>query len=188
NYCESVFVEYMWGKGDAIKYVNTGKENVKNAEPVICQEGTVCWPPVDQYKKGGLFLNTLRSVIDDDQEWFALLHDYYQQFKYQTIMTTDVAAFFSQHSKRNLVPIFNEYLRHAPIPTLELRFNAEAHTVDYRWQADEPAFAMPIKVGEKDRWRTITPVTTHWQTIKTPLDREHFDVATDLYYVNVHKL
>jgi len=111
NYCESVFVEYMWGKGDAIKYLNTGKENVKNAEPVICEEGTVCWPPVDQYKKGGLFLNTVRSVIDDDQEWFALLHDYYQHFKYQTIMTTDVATFFSQHSKRNLVPIFNESMR-----------------------------------------------------------------------------
>lgn len=188
NYCESVFVEYMWGKADAIKYLNTGKENVKNAEPVICEEGTVCWPPVDQYKKGGLFLNTVRSVIDDDREWFALLHDYYQHFKYQTIMTTDVAAFFSQHSKRNLVPIFNEYLRHAAIPTLELRFNAETHTVDYRWQADEPAFAMQIKVGEKDHWRTITPVTVHWQTMKTPLDREHFDVATDLYYVNVHKL
>ena len=81
NYCESVFVEYMWGKGDAITYINTGKENVKNAEPVICQEGVVCTPPVDQYKKGGLFLNTVRSVIDDDHEWFSLLHDYYQHFK-----------------------------------------------------------------------------------------------------------
>ena len=187
NYCESLFVEYMWGKGDAITYVNTGKENVKNAEPIICQEGTVCTPPVDQYKKGGLFLNTLRSVIDDDREWFALLHDYYQHFKYQTIMTTDMVAFFNQHTKRNLTPIFNEYLRHAAIPVLELKFDPQAHTVTYRWQADEPAFAMPIKVGDKDHWQIITPVTTRWQTLKTPLDSDHFDVATDLYYVNVRK-
>ena len=188
NYCESVFVEYMWGKGDAITYINTGKENVKNAEPVICQEGIVCTPPVDQYKKGGLFLNTVRSVIDDDHEWFALLHDYYQHFKYQTIMTTDVAAYFSKHSGRNLTPIFNEYLRHAAMPTLELRFDPQAHTVAYRWQADEPAFAMPIKVGDKNHWQTVTPVTTRWQTTKTELSSEQFDVATDLYYVNVHKL
>lgn len=188
NYCESVFVEYMWGKGDAITYINTGKENVKNAEPVICEEGTACTPPVDQYKKGGLFLNTVRSVIDDDHEWFALLHDYYQHFKYQTIMTTDVAAYFSKHSGRNLTPIFNEYLRHAAIPTLELRFDSQAHTIAYRWQADEPAFAMPIKVGDKNHWQLITPVTSGWQTMSTPLDSEHFDVATELYYVNVRKL
>jgi aminopeptidase N len=188
NYCESVFVEYMWGKGDAITYINTGKENVKNAEPVICEEGIFCTPPVDQYKKGGLFLNTVRSVIDDDHEWFALLHDYYQHFKYQTIMTTDVATYFSHHSGRELTPIFNEYLRHAAIPTLELRFDLQAHTVAYRWQADETAFAMPIKVGDKDHWQIITPVTTRWQTIHNVLDSEHFDVATDLYYVNVRKL
>jgi aminopeptidase N len=187
NYCESVFVEYMWGKGDAITYINTGKENVKNAEPVICEEGTFCTPPVDQYKKGALFLNTLRSVVDDDHEWFALLHDYYQHFKYQTIMTTDVAAYFSQHSHRNLTPIFNEYLRHATIPVLELRFDAQAHTVAYRWQADEPAFAMPIRAGDKDHWQLITPVTTRWQTMRSPLDSDHFDVATDFYYVNVRK-
>jgi aminopeptidase N len=188
NYCESVFVEYMWGKGDAISYINTGKENVKNAEPVICEEGTACTPPVDQYKKGGLFLNTVRSIIDDDHEWFALLHDYYQQFKYQTIMSTDVAAYFSKHSGRELTPIFNEYLRHAAIPTLELRFDPQAHTVTYRWQADEPAFAMPIKVGDRNHWQLITPVTTRWQTIRSPLDSEQFEVATDLYYVNVRKL
>ena len=188
NYCESVFVEYMWGKGDAITYINTGKENVKNAEPVICQEGIVCTPPVDQYKKGGLFLNTVRSVIDDDHEWYALLHDYYQHFKYQTIMTTDVAAYFSKHSGRDLTPIFNQYLRHAAIPTLELRFDPQAHTVAYRWQADEPAFAMPIRVGNKIHWQTVTPVTTRWQTMKTELSGEQFDIATDLYYVNVHKL
>jgi aminopeptidase N len=127
-------------------------------------------------------------VIDDDHEWFALLHDYYQHFKYQTIMTTDVAAYFSKHSGRNLTPIFNEYLRHAAMPTLELRFDPQAHTVAYRWQADEPAFAMPIKVGDKNHWQTVTPVTTRWQTTKTELSSEQFDVATDLYYVNVHKL
>src|SRR5580698_4674937 len=187
NYCESLFVEYMWGKGDAITYVNTTKRNIGNAKPVICQEGTVCTPPVDQYYRGGLVLNTLRSVIDDDREWFALLHDYYQHFKYQTIMTTDMVAFFNQHTKRNLTPIFNEYLRHAPIPVLELKFDPQAHTVAYRWKADEAAFAMPIRVGDKDHWQIITPVTTRWQTMKTPLDTEHFDVATDLYYVNVSK-
>ncbi len=187
NYCESLFVEYMWGKKDALIYMNTGKENVKNLAPVISQEGVVSTPPVDQYKKGALFLNTVRSAVDDDNKWFSLLHNYYQHFKYQTIMTTDMVAYFNQQTGMDLTPIFNEYLRHAAIPTLQLRFDDAAHTVSYRWQADEPTFAMPIKVGDKDAWQLISPVTGEWKTLSSPLGKDKFDVATDLYYVKVDK-
>jgi aminopeptidase N len=58
NYCESVFIEYMWGKGDAITYINTGKENVKNAEPVICEEGTACTPPVSTSTRKAVSFST----------------------------------------------------------------------------------------------------------------------------------
>jgi aminopeptidase N len=187
NYCEGLFVEYMWGKPDGITYVNTGKENVKNQSPVISEQGVVSTPPVDQYKKGGLFLNTLRSVIDDDTKWFTLLHDYYQHFKYQTIMTTDMITFFNQQTGKDLAPIFNQYLRHAAIPVLELRFDEPSHTVSYRWRADEPGFAMPITVGQKDHWQFIYPTTTEWKTLSSPLNKNDFEVATDLYYVGVTK-
>ena len=187
NYCEGLFVEYMWGKADGITYVNTGKQNVKNESPVISEEGVVSTPPVDQYKKGGLFLNTLRSVVGSDDKWFALLHDYYQHFKYQTIMTTDMVAFFNQQTGKDLTPIFNEYLRHAAIPVLELRFDESAHTVSYRWQAEEKDFNMPIRVGQKDHWQLITPTTTEWQTLPTQLSKDDFAVDTDYYYVNVTK-
>ena len=185
NYCEGLFVEYMWGKPDGITYVNTGKQNVKNQEPVISEESVFSTPPVDQYKKGGLFLNTLRSVVGDDDKWFALLHDYYQHFKYQTIMTTDMVAFFNQQTGKDLTPIFNEYLRHAAIPVLELRFDEATHSVSYRWQAEERDFAMPVKVGDKDHWQMIYPVTTEWKTMSSPLGKDNFAVATDLYYINV---
>jgi aminopeptidase N len=187
NYSEGMFVEYMWGKADAIAYVNTGKEKVKNQEPLISEEGVFSTPPVDQYKKGGLFLNTLRSVIDDDAEWFSLLHDYYQHFKYQTIMTTDMVAYFSRHTGKNLKPLFDEYLRHAAIPVLELKFDAAAHSVAYRWKADERAFDMPVRVGRPGDWQVIYPTTTDWRTLATPLSRDEFEVATDLYYIDVSK-
>jgi aminopeptidase N len=186
NYSEVLFVEYMWGKQDAITYINTGKEKVKNEVPVISEEGVFSTPPPDQYKKGSLFLNTLRSVIDDDGKWSSLLRDYYQHFKYQTIMTTDMVAFFNQHTGLQLRPIFDQYLRHAAIPTLELRFDEAAHTVAYRWLAQEKDFAMPVRVGIKDKWRVITP-TTAWQRMGTRITKEDFDVPTDLYYINVTK-
>jgi aminopeptidase N len=185
NYCETLFVESMWGKESGLTYLNTGKQGVKNQYPVISEENVVSTPPADQYKKGALFLNTVRSVVDDDTLWFKLLHDYYQHFKYQTIMTTDVLAFFNQETGRDLTPIFNQYLRHASIPVLELRFDEPAHTVSYRWHADEPTFAMPIRVGDKDHWQLIQPTTTEWKTLQSSLAKEDFAVATDLYYVNV---
>jgi aminopeptidase N len=187
NYSEGLFVEYMWGKPDAIAYVNTGKENVKNELPVISAEGVFSTPPVDQYKKGGLFLNTLRSVIDDDAEWFSLLHDYYQHFKYQTIMTTDMVAYFNKHTGKDLKPIFDEYLRHAAIPVLQLKFDAASHSISYRWQAEERAFNMPVRVGRKEAWQLIHPTTTEWQELSSSLTADEFEVATDLYYVAVSK-
>jgi aminopeptidase N len=188
NYCESLFVEFMWGKADGLIYLNTGKDGVKNAAPVIAEEGTYATPPPDQYKKGALFLNTVRSVINDDAVWFKLLHDYYQHFKYQTIMTTDMVSFFNSQTGLNLTPMFNQYLRRTSIPTLELQFNEAAHTVSYRWEAEEPGFAMPIRVGHGDIWQIVHPTTTEWKVLSTPLSKVEFEVATDLYYVNVRKL
>jgi len=186
TYLEVLYVEYTFGHEDAIKYVNGYKPKVQNREPIIAERGIAATPPQDMYFKGALFLNTLRSVINDDARWFALIHDFYQHFKYQNIMTEDVVAYFNQQTGMNLTPLFDQYLRHTAIPTLELKFNEAEGTVDFRWQADEPDFAMPIRVGKKTDWQIIQP-TTYWQTMKTPLKKNEFDVATDLYFVNVSK-
>jgi aminopeptidase N len=186
TYLESLYVEYRWGHEDALKYLNGYKLKVKNLKPIIPQRGVDAEPPPDQYFKGTLFLNTLRSVVDDDTRWFALLHDFYQHFKYQNIMTEDVVQYFNQQTGMNLTPVFDQYLRHTAIPTLELKFDEAAGTVSYRWQADEKGFAMPVRVGLKEHWEVIHP-TTEWQTMKTPLKRDEFAVATELYYINVSK-
>ena len=186
TYLEVLYVEYTFGHEDAQKYVNGYKPKVQNREPIIAERGIAATPPQDMYFKGALFLNTLRSVINDDARWWALIHDFYQHFKYQNIMTEDVVAYFNQQTGMYLTPLFDQYLRHTAIPTLELKFNEAEGTVDYRWLADEPDFAMPIRVGKKADWQIIQ-ATTYWQTMKTPLKKNDFDVATDLYFVNVSK-
>jgi len=186
TYLESLYVEYRYGHDDAIKYINGYKSKVKNERAIIPQRGVNATPPQDQYFKGILFLNTLRSVVNDDAKWWALLHDFYQHFKYQNIMTEDVVAYFNQHTGMNLTPIFDQYLRHTAIPTLELKFDDAKGTVAYRWKADEPDFTMAVRVGEKEAWQIIRP-TTEWKTMPTPLKKDEFAVATDLYYVNISK-
>ncbi len=184
TYLESLYVEYMYGHADALRYLNALKRKIKNRQPILAERGVNATPPEDQYFKGALMINTLRSVVDDDRRWWALLHDFYQHFKYQNILTEDVVGYFNEQTGMNLTPIFDQYLRHADIPTLELKFDAGG--VAYRWKADESKFAMPVRVGNKERWETIHP-TTEWKSMKTPLSEEEFAVATDLYYIKVRK-
>jgi aminopeptidase N len=186
TYLECLYVEYVFGKDDALKYTNGYKSHVQNRTPIITPRGIFREPPQDMYFKGALFLNTLRSVIGDDAKWWKLIHDLFQTFKYRNIMTEDIIAFCNQQTGMNLTPLFDEYLRHADLPVLELKFDGAAKTVAYRWKADEAAFHMPIRVGKADSWQLVTP-TSDWQTMPTPLAKDDFQVATDLYYVNVSK-
>ena len=187
TYLECLYVEYMWGREDGLKYTNGYKSKVRNQRPIIAQRGINSEPPQDQYFKGALFLNTLRSVIDDDARWWKLIHDFYQHFKYRNIMTEDVVQYFNQQSGMNLTPIFDQYLRCTALPALELKFDETAGTVAYRWKADEPGFRMPVRVGAKEHWQIVQP-GAEWQTMKTSLKKDEFEVATDLYFITVSKL
>ncbi len=184
TYLEGVYVEHLFGYDDAVTYVNGYKAKVGNREPIITQRGIHRSPNQDMYFKGALFLHTLRSVVNDDDRWWKLVRDVYARFKYRNIMTEDLVEFVNGELGQDLTPIFDQYLRRAALPTLELAFNAEEGTVAYRWQADERAFAMPIRVGKPGAWQTIRP-TTDWQSMATDLDKDALEVATDLYYVNV---
>jgi aminopeptidase N len=186
TYAECVYVEGMFGREDALKYTNGYKPKVRNQQPIITAREMNQTPSQDQYFKGALFLHTLRSVIDDDARWWKLVRDYSTHFKYRNILTEDVVRFFNQQTGKNLTPIFDQYLRQAALPVLELRFQESDGSLSYRWNAAVKEFAMPVKVGRKSAWQVIRP-TAEWQTLKTPIKREEFEVATDLYYIEVSK-
>ena len=186
TYAEGVYVEAMFGRDDALKYVNGYKAKVKNQQPIITARGVNQSPSQDQYFKGALFLNTLRSVIDDDTRWWKAVRDYSMRFRYRNIMTEDLVMFFNEKTGMNLTPVFDQYLRQAALPALEVRFREGDGRVSYRWKAAVKEFAMPVKVGRRADWQLIKP-TTEWKTMKTGLKKEEFEVATDRYYIEVIK-
>jgi len=186
TYLEGLYVEHLFGHDEALKYLNAYKSKVRNREPIITQRGIHRSPSQDMYFKGALFLNTLRSVVDDDARWWKLLRDLFQRFKYQNIMTEDLVQFVNAQLGQNLTPVFDQYLRRADLPTLELSFDEAEGTLAYRWKADERAFAMPVRIGAPGAWQIIQP-TTDWKVMETSLKKSDVEVATDLYYVNVTK-
>lgn len=186
TYLECMYVEQVFGHDDALAYTNGYKRRVQNRQPIITQRGVHQSPPGDQYFKGALFLHTLRSVMNDDTKWWSLIRETYDKFKYKNIMTEDLIALFNERFGSDLTPIFNQYLRRVEIPVLELAFDEANGAVRYRWRAEEPGFNMPVKVGKKDAWQIVQP-TGDWRTFNTPLKLDEFEVATDLYYINVEK-
>lgn len=62
---------------------------------------------------------------------------------------------------------------------LEPILDAAKGAVQYRWKADEPGFAMPVRVGRKGEWQVVQP-SAEWKTLTTLLGKDDFEVATDL--------
>jgi aminopeptidase N len=196
TYLECLYVEHTFGYDDYLKYTNAYKAKIANKEPIIIQRGIARDPHQDMYFKGALFLHTLRSVVNDlsrrsgedakadDLKFFKLIKDLYQEFKYKNSFTEDIVAFVSKQLGQDMTPMFDQYLRRIDLPVLELTFDETAKTVAYRWNADERAFAMPIRVGDASKWQTIQP-TTDWKSMPWTTGKDAFKVATDLYYVNV---
>ncbi|MEZ5286250.1 MAG: M1 family aminopeptidase [Vicinamibacterales bacterium] len=183
TYLEALYVEELFGPGDALTYINGYKDKVKNLEPIVTQRGIHRSPQQDMYFKGALMLHTLRGVVGDDAQWFALIKGLYQRFKYRNIATEDVVAYVNETTGRDLTPFFNQYLRRAALPVLQVRITGDR--LAYRWQAEERGFDMPIRVGAPGRWQTIQP-TTDWQVMPVPaggavgVDTDHFYVDVDV--------
>jgi aminopeptidase N len=187
-YAESLFVENRYGHAQALKYINGKKNSVSNSQPIIAEYGRDQEGPGDMYDKGQLILNTLRSVLNDDQLWISILRGLQEKFKYCNVSADEVFDYINQKSGRDLSYFFNQYFHHANIPTLSVQTTEEGDkvTARYRWEADVKDFRMPIKVTTAPhKYEFITP-TTEWQTTKLKgVAPEDFKVAEDLFYVKV---
>jgi len=187
-YAEALYIEFHYGLSEALTYINGKKPNVRNSEPIIGIYNVQRAGAGDMYDKGQLVLNTLRSVIDNDQMWFSIVRGLAETFKYQTITAEDVFTYINTKTGKDYSYFFNQYLKNAKIPLLDVSVTKKGDNVTarYRWNADVPDFKMPIKVTTSDnRYEFIYPTTT-LQTVKLGNMRpEDFKVEKDRFYVDL---
>jgi aminopeptidase N len=157
-YSESVYLECQYGLEKAQIYINGLKNNIRNDAPIIGQYGVNEEGSGDMYYKGALMLNTIRHIINNDVKWWKIILDYSNTFKHKIIDTETVIAYFNKQSGMDLTPVFNQYLRYATIPTLDLKI--EKNKLSYRWKAYEPNFTMPIDITIKGQKIRIQPTRT----------------------------
>lgn len=184
TYSEALFAEYRHGKAAGEAYVKGLRLSIQNKAPLVGTYGVDDDGPGDIYNKGANIIQTIRTVINDDDLWRHILRGLNAEFGLKTVTTKDIVDYMSRMSGKNLTPIFNGYLNYAAIPSLEIR--TDKGVTEYRWDSPEKDFDLPIliKFEKSSKWETVYP-TTKWKALK---NSQKFEVDTDRMYFNVKKL
>lgn len=185
TYSEALFVESQFGKPAGQGYIHGQRRNIQNDAPIVGPYGVNKEGSGDMYDKGSNLLNMLRTIVNDDAKWRQLLRGLSAAFYHQTVTGQQVIDYFNRESGQDLTKIFDQYLRHRNIPTLEIRF--ENNLAVARWVADVPAFAMPVRMRLKGgEYQFITPTTKFEPLKQLPgATRENLEVDTFNYYIGV---
>ncbi|AIZ62519.1 peptidase M1 [Hymenobacter sp. DG25B] len=185
TYTEAMFVEQQDGPVAAAAYIHGQRKWISNDQPIIGPYGVNKEGSGDMYPKGAAMLHMLRLTVNDDTKWRQILRGLGQQFYHQTVTTEQVIDYINQQSGQNLTPIFDQYLRHPNIPTLEVRFAPDGKPLA-RWIADEPAFDMPVRLRTKGGEYQRVKLTRKFQPLDVPgLNKDNLEVDTQNYYIGV---
>ena len=161
QYAEAVYLEDLYGKASADKYLNGLKRGVDNKETIVGPYGVNQEGAGDMYSKGALFLNTLRSVIHNDTIWWDIVKSLQQKYARKNISTLDVLTFMNEKSKMDLTAIFHQYLNVASLAKLnvQLKTSESGLNVSYSWDCETKDFDMPITIFVKGKAVIIYPKT-----------------------------
>ncbi|MGF7079682.1 M1 family metallopeptidase [Mucilaginibacter sp. UYCu711] len=184
NYSESLFIENTIGKLAGQEYVHGSRRSILNDEPIIGPYGVNKEGSGDMYAKGSAILNMIRTIINDDEKWRSILKGLNSKFYHRTVVSKEITNYINEQSGINFDPVFDQYLKHSGIPTLEFRF--ENGRTWCRWIADVAGFNMQVRIRTKGRpYILISPTTTFRPVDVSGLNKENLEVDTFNYYIGV---
>jgi aminopeptidase N len=184
QYSEVVYLEELYGKESATKYLNGIKKGIGNTEPVIGPYGVNKEGSGDMYPKGALFLNTLRNYINDDGIWWDILKSIQSNYYHKNISTEDVLALMNKKSGKELKPVFDQYLGFPNLPELIINTKTENNNlvVSYQWKSDVANFNLAMEITVDGKTERIYPSTTVQQKIYSNVKSDTVSVDKDKFY------
>lgn len=185
NYSEALYIDYHFGKQAGQAYIHGNRRGIQNVAPLqgpyhVNREGSG-----DMYNKGGVLHHMVRTVIDDDDKWRAILRGLNREFFHQTVDYEDIVNFISQESGMDFAPVFEQYVKHPNLPILEFFFDAEGRA-SCRWSADVRNFNMPVRIRVKDGTYQFIQPSSRWSRIEIPgLTKDNLEVDTFNFYIGI---
>lgn len=187
SYSEALFTESLYGKEAGSAYVRGTRAGIQNDIPIIGPYHVNKEGSGDMYNKGANMIHTIRQLVNNDAKFKSLLRGLNKTFYHQTVTTAQVENYIAKQTGLKLSKVFDQYLRHKDIPTLEYKING--NTLSYRWIADVKDFDMPVKIMLKgnDVYTLVSP-TTKWKTISISKDLASQTLKVDPdFYIKVKK-
>src|SRR5690606_718483 len=181
SYSENLYLDYYFGKEASAAYVIGIRKNIANDAPIIGQYDVNSSGSSDMYYKGANMLHTLRQLIDDDQKWRQILRGLNEEFYHQTVTTKQIEGYLSEHTAIDLSAFFNQYLRTAKIPKLQLKVSGK--TIQYRYVDIVEDFDMPVRISVNDKLQWIQP-NAKWQKLKSSNSINNLEVDENFYIYN----
>lgn len=182
NYSESLFLDYHFGKEAGQEYVRGTRTSIGNKKPMIGPYGVnYSGYPIDVYYKGGNILNTLRTIVNDDEQWRQLLRSLGEEFYHKTVSSADFEAYIAKKLGLDLGPFFDHYLRDPRLPVFEYYF--KEGNLHYRWVNVIDTFDMPLDILVNGEPTRLSP-TSRWSQMT--IDGENLEVDPN-YYVGIMK-
>jgi len=181
NYSEALFTEYWYGKLAGKAYLLGLRKNILNDKPIIGNYGVNNTGSGDMYYKGANMLHIIRTIINNEKTWRAILMGLNTNFAKQTVTTQQIINYINTAANYNFTPIFDQYLRFKNIPTL--LFKIKRGVLYYRYNADVNEFNMPLEIAIDGKFKTIYP-TTQIKNMKLKTANSTLKVSDD-YYLNL---
>lgn len=143
-YSEGLFVEYWYGREAGFEYLRGIRSNIANDRNIIGLYDVNRSGSGDMYQKGATMLHMIRQIVNDDEQWRAILRGLNETFRHQTVSTGQIEGYMEEHTSFELKPVFDQFLRDTRIPVLEYRFADGG--LRYRWGNTVRGFNMPLKI------------------------------------------
>jgi aminopeptidase N len=148
TYTEAIYMECKHGNAKAVQYLLSQQSLIGNREAIQGPTNVNFddWDDADMYYKGAWMLHTLRTILQDDDLWWAWFAALYKDLGGKQVDRQTVVAHASRHFNRDLAPFFAQYLDYAGLPVLEYEVSTTngGTTVLSRWREVHPGFQMPV--------------------------------------------
>jgi len=181
---EELVIADLCGKQAGNEFMNGRFRTIENDKPVIGRYGINEDGSSDNYIKGWAVMHMIRTIINDDAKFRAILRGLNHDFHNKVVTTNEIETYINEKSGINFKYLFDQYLRTNKVPFLEYKY--ENDEFSYRYSNCNQDFSMPIKTNWT-KGNLIYP-TASWKSLKL----ENKDIPDDLkidlnFYVKLQK-
>lgn len=169
TYTETLFLECTKTPQIAKQYLDKQRKRIFNQVPLLGPDG----PPIngmpdnDKYYKGAWVLHTLRSTLENDSLFKAVLKGLATTYASKVIDSDTIVAWLSNATGVNLLPFFDQFLHYARLPVLN--YGIKSGSLWYKWVSDSKCFNMPVRMLNGSKLAMHLMPTTEWQKLSPNL-------------------